>query len=140
MGCECFPKRIGSCFFEARADCKLERGERTGESPIQIKLITGWTMAVGLRKDITLKTTHQFLSATRPGAFLVFGFTGASACASIDEAVVEFGHPPRERLSSSSAAAASAVIFEFFDIRSTLGTLRDNNCVASTSLANLRYN
>jgi len=36
-GGESFPKRIGSYFFEARADCKLERGERTRESPIQIK-------------------------------------------------------------------------------------------------------
>jgi len=37
-GARSFPKRISDViFFEARADCKLERGKRTRESPILIK-------------------------------------------------------------------------------------------------------
>jgi len=35
----------------------------TRKSPILIEWITGWTMAGRCRKDITLKTTHQILSA-----------------------------------------------------------------------------
>ena len=36
-GARSFPKRISDViFFEARADCKLERGKRTRESPIQM--------------------------------------------------------------------------------------------------------
>jgi hypothetical protein len=35
-GGESFPKRIGSVFFKARADFKLERGKRTEDSAVQI--------------------------------------------------------------------------------------------------------